>query len=103
MIKKFLIFIIVIYFLTLIQTSFLVHFMIWGKVLNLVFILVVFWNLFEGTKKYFGIYLAFLGGFFLDIFSSHFIGWNILFLGITAVFIKLVFKKYVKIPFFEKK
>ncbi len=99
---KILISIIVFYFLVLIQTSFLVHFNILGIVPNLVLISVVLWNLFEKSKNYFGLYAAFIGGFFLDIFSSRFIGFYVLILFALAIFIKLIFKRYVRIPFIEK-
>jgi len=42
--------------------------------------------------------LAFTGGFFLDVFSSQFIGFNIAIAIIIAILIKLVLKKYVRIP-----
>jgi len=102
MFKKILISIIVFYFLVLIQTSFLVHFNILGIVPNLVLISVVLWNLFEKSKNYFGLYVALIGGFFLDIFSNYFIGFYILILFTLVIFLKLVFKKYVRVPFTEK-
>jgi len=102
MLKKLLISIIILYFLVLIQSSFLVYFLFWGRVLNLILILIIFWNLLENPKKYFGLYLAFIGGFFLDIFSNHFIGFNILILLGLAFFIKLIFRRYVEIPLFKK-
>jgi len=102
MFKKILILIIVFYFLVLIQTSFLVHFNILGIVPNLVLISVVFWNLFEKSKNYFGLYAALIGGLFLDIFSNRFIGFYILILFTLAIFLKIVFKRYVRIPFTEK-
>ena len=102
MFKKILISIIVFYFLVLIQTSFLVHFNILGIVPNLVLISVVLWNLFEKSKNYSGLYAALIGGFFLDIFSSRFIGFYVLILFTLAIFIKLIFKRYVRIPFIEK-
>lgn len=102
MFKKILISIIVFYFLVLIQTSFLVHFNILGIVPNLVLISVVLWNLFEKSKNYFGLYAALIGGLFLDIFSNRFIGFYILISFALAIFLKLVFKRYVRIPFIEK-
>lgn len=102
MLKKILISIILFYFLALLQTSFLVHFAISRIVPNLILILVILWNLFENPKNYFGIYAALIGGFFLDIFSNCFIGFNILILAGLAIFIKFVFRKYVRLPFIEK-
>lgn len=102
MIKKILILIFVLYFLIIFQTSFLVHFNVAGLTLNLATAFVIIWNFLESPKKKTGIILAFIGGFFLDIFSSHFIGFNVLILLTFSVFIKYFLKKYVRIPFFEK-
>jgi len=102
MIKKILISIIIFYFFVLLQTSFLVHFSIWGIIPNFILILVIFWNFFENSKKFLGLHNALIGGFFLDIFSNRIIGFYILILLAVAVFIKLVIKKHVRIPFIEK-
>jgi len=101
-IKKILLSIILFYFLVLIQTSFLVHFTIFDAVPNIVLILVLGWNLLEKRKNYLGVTNALIGGFFLDVFSSHFIGFYILILIGLAIFIKLIFKRYVRIPFIDK-
>lgn len=102
MIKKILIFIAVFYFLALIQTSFMVHFSVWGLIPNLIFLLVIVWNIFEKSKNNFGIYQATMAGFFLDIFSSRVIGFNVIILIFLAVIIKLFLKSYVRIPFLEE-
>jgi len=99
MFKKIIFSLIILYFLALIQTSFLVHFRIMGIVPNLVLFLIVIWNFLEKREDYFGLINAFLGGLFLDIFSGRFIGFNILILLFLAIFLKLVFKKYVQISF----
>jgi len=98
MIKKILL-IIALYFLTLFQASFLVHFSLWGWVINLVLILVILLNIFENPEGNMGFYGAFFGGFFLDIFSNAIIGFNILILIIIAFAIKMITNKYVRIPF----
>ena len=102
MVKKVLISIIVFYFLVLIQTSFLVHFTLFGAVPNLVLILIIIWNFLEKRKNYFGVINGLIGGFFLDIFSNHFIGFYVLILVGLAILIKLIFKRYVRIPFIDK-
>lgn len=102
MFKKILISIIILYFLVLLQASFFVHFAIWGVFPDLVLILIIIWNVFEKPKNYLGLYIAFIGGFFLDIFSSSFIGYNILILMVLIILIKLIFRRYVRVPFFEK-
>ncbi|MBM3250710.1 MAG: rod shape-determining protein MreD [Candidatus Nealsonbacteria bacterium] len=100
--KKILIPIVIFYFLVLAQTSFLVHFSILGVVPNISLILAVFWNFIEKTKNYFGLYNAFLVGFFLDVFSQRFFGFYILGLLAMAIFLKFIIRKYVQIPFVEK-
>lgn len=102
MVKKILIPIVIFYFLVLIQTSFLVHFRILGIIPNLSLILIIFWNLIEKTKSYFGLYNAFLAGFFLDVFSQRPFGFYILILLTLAIFLKFAIRKYVQIPFIEK-
>lgn len=94
---------IVVYFIFVIfQTSFLVHFGKFGECLNLILISVIVWNLIESRKNLFGLLNAVIGGFFLDAFSNQIFGFYILILLITAISIKFVLKKYVKIPFVEK-
>ena len=102
MIKKCILFILLFYFATLAETSFLVHFNLFGKTLNLVMIIVIIWNLLENQKHYSGIHGAIIGGLFLDIFSSRLIGFNILILLLIALFIKFILKKYVRVPIGEK-
>jgi rod shape-determining protein MreD len=100
--KKITILVIILYCLALLETSFFVHFNILTHYnfyfLNSIFILIVLWNLFEKRENFSGILVAFTGGFFLDVFSSQLIGFNISIAIIIALFIKLVFKKYVQIP-----
>ncbi len=86
--KKILIIILILFILTLIQTSFLVHFSIWGVFPNLILVLVSIFNFFEDPVKKLGILTAGIGGFFLDIYSNSFIGALIL----TLIAISLIFK-----------
>jgi len=98
--KNILILIIVFYFLVLLQTSFMVYFSIpEGITLNLVVILAILINFFEKGQKNLGILSALIGGFFLDIFSSKFFGFWILILLLISLFLKLIFRKHVRIPF----
>lgn len=97
--KKLIISIIILYFLVLLQTSFLVHFGLFGMVPNAVIVFVVSWNIFEKEDSNVGIYNAVIGGFLLDIFSDRFIGFNILILVLLAFILKLISNKYVRIPF----
>jgi len=105
--KRILIIIPLFYVLVLLQTSFLNHFGVFSGgfkdwAFNLILIAVILINLFEGPEENFGILSAFLGGFFLDIFSEHFIGFYVLILIGLALFIKLIFKRYVRIPIIER-
>ncbi len=107
MVKKILILIIFFYILTLFQISFLVHFNIldgrfvgWSP--NLILIAVILLNLFENPQKNSGYFTAFIGGFFLDIFSGNFIGINfigfwILILLVISFSIKFILRKYVRL------
>ena len=94
MFRKTLIFLLFFYFLALWQTSFLVHFKLLG-VAPLILISVIFINLFEKAKNYSGIFAAFIGGFFLDIFSSGIIGFYALIILATAILIKIILRNYV--------
>ena len=91
-------FIVFFYILVLLQTSFLVYFNIIGFIPNLILIAIVLINLFEEKEKNAGIYSAFIGGFFLDIFSEKPFGFYILISIAIAIFIKYVIKRYVRIP-----
>ncbi len=99
---KFILITIALYFLTLFQTSFFVHFAIFGITPNIVAFAVILWNIFEKKERTVGYFIAITAGLFLDIFSNGFIGINIVILVVMAALIKLLVKKYVKIPFFEE-
>ena len=106
-VKKILILIPFFYILTLFQTSFLTHFNIFlgggflGWALNLILIAVILITVFDPNTKI-GVGAAFIGGFFLDIFSENFIGFHILILVILAFFIKFILRKYVRIPIIKR-
>lgn len=101
-IKKIILPVISLYLLVLVQSSFLPHFSIKGFALNAALVFVILWNIFEPEKKYYGILYALIGGIFLDIFSSRPIGFNILLAGVSALFLKFIFRQYVRFPFFQK-
>ncbi|MBI2450000.1 MAG: hypothetical protein HYV47_00520 [Candidatus Nealsonbacteria bacterium] len=84
------------YFLSLLQISFLPHFSIFGITPNLIFVAVIFLAFFLPPWSVFS---AFFGGFFLDIFSSYFFGFNVLILLGISLFIRLVLKRYVQVAF----
>lgn len=86
--KKFLALIVFFYFLSLFQTSFLVPFNISGKLPNLILVFVIFFVILESPKDNFSFFVAFAGGFYIDIFSSHFLGLSIIFLLLLTLLIK---------------
>lgn len=95
------------YILALFQISFFVHFGIFKIIPNLIFIFIIIINLFEKPQNFFGFFSAFIGGFFLDVFSEGFVGidffgFYILISMAIAIFIKFVLKKYVRIPFIQR-
>jgi len=105
MIRKILFFIFFFYISILIQTSFLVHFNIWGIVLNLVLIVVVLINLFSSDRRL-GIISAAVGGLYLDIFSfgglfGFFGSYTLILIGFSLL-LKITLNKYVRIPIFKK-
>jgi len=95
--KKVLIFILIFYLLTLIQTSFFFHFNLFGVTPNLVFILVILFNFLEKKEKSDGLIIATVGGFCLDLFSFLSLGISIFLL----FFIAFLIKKFLK-PLIEE-
>jgi len=98
MIKRVLILSAVFYLLALLQTSFFVHLAIRGIVLNFILISMLLINVFEKPQNNTGILAGFIGGLFLDIFSSHWIGFYALILPASSFLIKIIFRKYVWSP-----
>ena len=92
------------YALALLQSSFLVHFNLFGMVPNLIVVLIAAWSFLEMEKKLFSaaLFCAVAGGFFLDIFSSRPFGFYIVMLVAIALFIKFFVRQYVRNPFRER-
>ena len=90
--RRFLFLIIVFYLLALIQSSFLIHFSLFGVIPNFILILVCLLSFFSfsggNRDEKISLYSAFLGGFLLDIFSSSFLGLSIIVLLIISILIK---------------
>jgi len=106
MVRRIAFLIIVFYFLSLIQTSFLAHFSLWGVVPNLVFIIAVFINFFN-FPQYQKLFSAFIAGLYLDIFSLSntfgFFGFYTLLLLGSYFILKIISEKYVRFYAVSKK
>jgi len=100
--KNLILFTIFFYFLTLFQTSFLVHFSVKGVVINFVLVALFLINILEAAEKNSGVYAAGIAGFFLDIFSEKFVGFYILILIFLSLAIKIIFARYVRIKIFQR-
>lgn len=100
--KNIILLLIFFYLLFIFQTSFLVHFPIRGWVFNLIFIVIILFNILEKPEKNNGILAAVILGFFWDIFSEKFIGYHILILVFLALLIKTILVRYVRIKIFQK-
>jgi len=98
MIKQVLILLVIFYLLALLQTSFFIHFKIWGIIPNFILISALLINVFEKPQKNTGMLAGFIGGFLLDIFSSNPIGFYALILLTLSFLIKIIFRKYVWSP-----
>lgn len=90
--------IIIFYFLAILQTSFFSHFGVLGGIFNPIFIIVILVNFIEKSEGFFGIFLAIIGGLFLDVFSAGFIGRNVLILLGLSLIIKFTLRRYVRAP-----
>ena len=87
---KVILLVLIFYILAMIQASFLVHFQIFGMVLNVSLLLVVLINIFENPHKYLGLWASLISGFFLDIFSTRPFGFWILIFFLAAIFVKII-------------
>ncbi|MFH1401939.1 MAG: rod shape-determining protein MreD [Parcubacteria group bacterium] len=95
--KKIPLIILAFYILVLLQTSFLVHFNIFGIVPNFIILAVILINFFEKPEEKLGIIAGFFGGIFLDIFSQNFLGFYTMILLAVSFFIKYILRSYIRI------
>lgn len=86
----------ILYFSALLQSSFLPHFAIFGYMFNLLFILAILFSFFIPSMS---LATALLGGLYTDILSTNFLGFNALILTATVIFIRVILRRYVKVPF----
>jgi rod shape-determining protein MreD len=96
--KKAFFFLIFLYFIALLETSFFVHFRFFNILPNLLLIFQILITLFEDPKGNWAFFSAILAGFFLDVFSERPIGFNIFALLFISFVLKTVLRKYVRIP-----
>ncbi|KKQ76925.1 MAG: hypothetical protein US98_C0019G0002 [Parcubacteria group bacterium GW2011_GWC1_38_6] len=88
---------ILVYFLVVIQYSFLVHFTALRHVPSLALISIILIFLLEKQENNLGVWMSLIGGFILDIFSkSFFIGFYALILLSVMLLIRLVLKRNIQ-------
>ncbi len=91
-----------VYFISLLQVSFLPHFFPSGFVFPVVTALVLLIALLERADAGFSLFIAFGGGFVMDIFSQKPFGFWMFALGALTLMIQVAFTRYVQFPFFQK-
>lgn len=88
----------------ILQTSFLPHFSFlggwWFEWMNLITLPILAIAVFEKRRRRFAWTAAAWGGFLLDIYSQRFFGFWVIALLAMVLIIKLLIKKYVRIPSF---
>jgi rod shape-determining protein MreD len=95
--KKILILIIFFYILSLIQTGFLASFEASENFPNLILISLILLILLEKPRENSGYFAAFLGGFFIDVFSTNPFGMTIIFLLFLTFLLKKIISSLKKI------
>ncbi|MBD3208610.1 MAG: hypothetical protein GF370_04110 [Candidatus Nealsonbacteria bacterium] len=94
MIKKLISIALVFYLIALAQSSFAPYLLIWLP--NFSLILVGLINLLEPKDEVFGFGAAFLGGFFLDVFSENFFGYYVIISLAIALLLKGLLKNIIR-------
>lgn len=89
------------FILTLLQTSFLVHFSLGGFVLPLVFLVSFGIAFLESPTSSVGVAGAVIGGVFLDAVSSHFFGFWIFILVLLSLGITYIMRTHARFPLFK--
>ncbi|MDP2927175.1 MAG: rod shape-determining protein MreD [bacterium] len=95
--KKIIVFSLIVYLLILFQTSFLVHFVFLRYLPNLAVILVLFLSIREKPDEKTALIMSFVGGLLLDAFSAKPFGFYALIFLITSLIIKFLLKKYIRL------
>jgi len=100
--KKILFLIIFFYIISLLETSFFIHFNFFRFFPNIILIFQILITLFEDPNKNLAIFSAVSAGFFWDIFSENPVGFGILILLLISIFLKIILRKYVRIPILKQ-
>ena len=88
---------ILVYFLVIIQYSFFVHFPVFRYLPSIALISIILIFFIEKQENNLGLWISFVGGFILDIFSkSFFIGFYILILILIMLSIRLILKRNIQ-------
>ncbi len=96
--KVFFLFFFLFYAAAVIQTSFLVHFMVFGFVVGIVVCLWLLCNILAGWDSLAGLAASLWAGFFMDLFSSSAFGlWITVFLAVSFG-IQFIQRQYVRLP-----
>lgn len=86
------------FILTLVQTSFLVHFSLAGFTFPLVFLAVLAIAFLASSTSSAAVFGAVIGGVFLDAVSWHFFGFWTLILVLLSLTITYIMRAYVRFP-----
>ncbi|MEK7482427.1 MAG: hypothetical protein AAB620_01385 [Patescibacteria group bacterium] len=104
MLKRILVTIVLFYILALLQVSFLPRFLPWaplsGAWANIILLAVILINFFEKPESSFGVFMALWGGFLLDIFSGQEQTYYGAIFFISAVILKIILARYIRLPDF---
>ena len=100
--KKIIFLIIFFYILALLETSFFIHFNFFHFFPNIILISQILITVFEDPNKNLAIFSAVSAGFFWDIFSENPVGFGILILLSISIFLKIILRKYVRIPILKQ-
>lgn len=86
------------FILTVLQTSFLVHFSVVGFIFPVVFLASFAIAFLQPPPSFVGVQGSVIGGVFLDAVSSHFFGFWTLILVLLSLAITHIMRTYVRFP-----